>query len=302
MTASLAIIGHADEPRAPRSAREALAKPPTFPRETVEVFFTDARRALGPKPDPVTTSVPSTPSTAAVTGGGQHAWQRVVSADVLEDEIKLLAAEVAAETRSASSFKSTGHKRLRSIFGTLAATFSVIGQFDGQVRWQAEAPGMRDLCARAARNLKAASDATLRESRSRGDDLAALIRGQSVELPDADAETPLGELIDRRGLMSRMEMSERDRLRPWLASQDEFVANRDQVAHEAAMLRLLADLVQEAGFEYADDETFREYADHFGAQCRQLLEATEAGDYEKARAAFSAVSQSCDNCHGDFRG
>jgi hypothetical protein len=300
---STTVVSRAENPRAPGSDQPPLASPPRFSREVTDVFFTDARQALGPKPAAVVTPESARPTSSAspALGDGKHGWSQVVAAEVLEDEIKQLAVEVADETRSASTFKSTGQKRLRSTFSSLAVTFGVIGQFDGQVRWQAEAPGMRDLCARAARNLKAASDATLHEGRTRGEDLASLVRGQSVTVPEADAEASMSELVDRRGLMSRMETAERDRLRPWLANKGEFVEHREQIAHEAAILRLLAHVVRAEGFEYADDEAYVEHANDFGAHCRQLLEATEAGDYEKARAALTGVSQSCDRCHGDFR-
>jgi len=284
------------------SRRAPLAPPPAFSQQVLDVFFPDARSMLGPKPQPVATTTPSKlPPGAAVVKAGQHRWSQVVSAAVLEDEVKRLAAEVAADTRTASEFKSTGQKRLRPTFSTLAVVFGVIGQFDGPVRWQAEAPGLRDECARAARNLKAASEATLREAKSRGEELAALVRGERVEVPAAEIEAPWAELVDRRALMSRLETAERDRLRPALANRATFAQQRGEVAHEAALLRLLAGVIRAEGFEYADDEAFREHADDFAARCRQLLAATEADDFEKARAALTELSKSCDRCHGDFR-
>jgi hypothetical protein len=179
--------------------------------------------------------------------------------------------------------------------------FGVIGQFDGSVRWQAEAPGLRDESARAARNLKAASEATLREAKLRGEELAALVRGERVEVPAAEVEAPWSELVDRRALMARLETGERDRLRPALASRAMFAQQRDEVAQEAALLRLLAGVIRAEGFEYADDEAFGQHADDFAARCRQLLEATEADDFDKARTALTEMSKSCDRCHGDFR-
>ncbi|MBX9790234.1 MAG: cytochrome c [Pirellulales bacterium] len=298
-----ASLSHGGERSTTDREQPAAAPPPVFSPQVLDVFFTDARQALGPRPQPAPTlaSPTQTPAGNAAPSAAKHNWSQIVSAEDLEDEVKLLAADVADLARSASTFKATGQKRLRSTFSVLAVTFGVIGQFDGNIRWQSEAPGMRDLCARAARNLKAASDATLREARSRGDDLASLVRGQGVTVPEAEVEVLFNEVVDRRGLMSRLEIAERDRLRPWLASQSEFNEHRDQVVHEAAMLRLLANIARSEGFEYADDEAFREHADDFDARCRELLEATHAGDYAKARTALTGVSQSCDRCHGDFR-
>ena len=297
----IAALASAAEPGA-ASQHKPLAAPPAFSQEVLDVFFPDARSMLGPKPQPGPTPTPSeSPAGAAVVTAGQHRWSQVVSATVLEDEVKRLAAEVAADTRSPSEFRATGQKRLRPAFSTLAVVFGVIGQFDGPVRWQVEAPGLRDECARAARNLKAASEATLREAKSRGEELAALVRGERVEVPTAEIEASWAELVDRRALMSRLETAERDHLRPALASQATFAGQRDEVAHEAALLRLLAGVIHAEGFEYADDEAFGEHADDFAARCRQLLAATEADDFEKARAALTELSKSCDRCHGDFR-
>lgn len=293
--------GNAAEPQTP-SQRKPLAAPPAFSQQVLDVFFPDARRMLGPKPVPTPVPTPTeTPGGAAVVKAGQQRWSQVVSAAVLEDEVKRLAVEIATDTRTPSEFKATGQKRLRPTFSTLAVVFGVIGQFDGPVRWQAEAPGLRDECARAARNLKAASEGTLREAKSRGEELAALVRGERVEVPTAEVEASWAELVDRRALMSRLETAERDRLRPALASQAKFAEQREEIAHEAALLRLLARVIHAEGFEYADDESFGEHADDFAARCRQLLEATEADDYAKARAALTELSKSCDRCHGDFR-
>ena len=297
----IAALASAAEPGAV-SQRKPLATPPAFSQEVLDVFFPDARRMLGPKPVPAATPSPTeTPAGAAIVKAGQQRWSQVVSAAVLEDEVKRLSAEVAADTRTPSEFTATGQKRLRPTFSTLAVVFGVIGQFDGPVRWQTEAPGLRDECARAARNLKAASEATLREAKSRGEELAALVRGERVEVPAAEVEASWAELVDRRALMSRLETAERDRLRPALASRATFAGQRDEIAHEAALLRLLAGVIHAEGFEYSDDEAFGEHADDFAARCRQLLEATEGDDFEKARAALTELSKSCDRCHGDFR-
>lgn len=314
--------------RADRAGR--VVPPPAWPAELVELFFADAREQLGPggPPQPREGAGPpivaggaiNPPAAAPPAASGAEpaagrdgaaddegasglAWSSFVSRDVLEDEVKAIAPAIAADVANPTRFKSGGFQTARVGFSTLAAVFGVIAEYDGDVRWRAEAAGLRTLFAQAARNAKVSSDSAYKESKLRSELLSELVRGSSTgDLPAADGSAPWPGVVDRRPLMQRMEVALRDRLGPWTGNASEWSRNQGPIAHEAQMLLVLAEIIRHEEYDYADDEQYRGYVDLLREQARALSEAARQSDQEAAARAISGIRQACDQCHGDYRG
>lgn len=286
------------------------AKRPEFSEELRSVFFPDARLELGPgepgravaeKPDPSPNPPPSNDVPQKSNG---ESWSEIVSGEVLEDEIKSYVTRVAESTRSLNTFKSGGYQEIRDNYSVLAILFGVIAQYDDDVRWKEQAAGMRAALARAGFNCKVATDASFKESKLRGEDLATMVRGGSPSLPESPAmvEDGWAAVSDLPPLMKRMEQSQRGRLDVWTASSNEFERNLDDLFHEANLLRLLAEVIHDPSYEYAEDELYIEYVDAMRKHCDELIEAIGQSQFESAQSAVLKINQQCDNCHGDFRG
>jgi cytochrome c556 len=67
------------------------------------------------------------------------------------------------------------------------------------------------------------------------------------------------------------------------------------------MIAALATVIQSAGYEFADDDTYRQHATSMQAKALALREAAQAGDYDRARTAVGEVSKACAGCHEGFR-
>lgn len=296
----------ADRPK----AAPPTAPPPKWDKETLEVFAADARQQLGPggprQPGVVAAAIDSEAQVAPAAAGGTadgKRWASLISGETLEDEIKALSIEVAADLRSPGAFKSGGFQGAAARLTQLAALFEIIAEYDGPVRWKSQADAYAELLRRAGRNCKAASDAAYKEARQRADELAELVRGGNVESVGETLADREGEgWLDRRPLMSRLEASQQQRLGPWTANEAEFARQQPQLRHEAELLAAVAELIPREGYEFADDDGFREQASQLQTAARQLRAAVEQSDYERARAALSEVNQSCDRCHADYRG
>ena len=115
--------------------------------------------------------------TAASAGAG---WSAIISPDTLTDEIKNMKGVVAAAVASASDFKGGGYDKARVGFSTVALAFSLIADYDGEVRWKRDAAAARDLFARVGFNCKVGTEQSFAESKARVADLAALIEGNSL--------------------------------------------------------------------------------------------------------------------------
>ncbi len=304
----------ADQPPRTKPARRAvkLAPPPKWDRAVLETFFTDARQKLGPGPAPSEgvpaaesgetappASTTASPSKPAAAGGAN--WSSVISSATLEDEVKAQVQPLAAAVQTPTGFKGGAYKTAREDFTMLAVLFGVIGQYDGTVRWQKEAANLRDLFGRAGFNCKVGTDNSFNEAKLRSQDLADLIRGSTLESRNAEADFQWPAIANRPPLMKRMERSLRERLAPWTSSKGDFSKNREAIIREAELLLVLARVIKSEGYEYADDNAYREYVDALEQQCQEILTATKEGDLPRAQSATSQMNKNCDACHGDFR-
>lgn len=298
------------------AAGSASAPPPEFTPGKPDPFFEDARGSLGPgQPGAARPAGPAgggmvVPSgggpavspSAPAGGGGGAGWSLAISADTLESEIKAQVAELQTAVKSATEFKGGGHRNARVSFSYLAVLFGVVNQYDTDVRWKQQSAGLRKMFAQAGFNCKTSSDSSLKEAKVRTDDLAALVRGETIEIPAADAEMPWGEVANRPPLMTRMEVSRTDRIKPWTASRGDFTKNKDALIREAEVLTMLCDVIKHESFEYSDDESYQGYLTELRNQSQALLTAVRNDNQTGAAEAAAQINKACDACHGDFRG
>jgi hypothetical protein len=296
---------------AQRSVRKGTQPPPAeWEQELLDLFFDDARLHLGPgQPGGGSTGGPPAEHAVAATSdeasppslSGGFAWSTLISRTTLEDEIKAHVQPTADATRTPSEFKGGGNRPCRTSFSVVAAMFNVISQFDGEVRWRKEAPALRSLFGRAGMNCKVGTDNSFKEAQLRSQDLAELVRGGNVELPKVDPDLRWADLVNRPPLMVRLEQAQDGRLKGWLANAGEFRKNKDAVRHEAQMIAALARIIQDPSYEYADDDTYLGYAAVVEQQAREIAEAVQTEDYQRASTAYGEMYKACSNCHEGYR-
>lgn len=284
------------------------ARPPQLPwnRLVTDAFFEDAFTTLeGPRPDFSQRSV-STPgqqpggAAADATASG-FAWSELVSGETLVDEIKDRASGLVTAIATPGAFKGGGYRDCRTEFTAIATMFGVIADYDGDVRWKAEAPAARDLFARAGFNCKAGSDQTYNEAKARADDMNAMIQGSRLDRePTAEGEVAWSEVAARSPLMVRLEMADTS-LSELTSSAAAFRADAEVVLHEAEIVSVLTRVLQQPELDDYDDETYREYAAEMGAAAAAVRAAVLESRYDEATAAVGRLKKSCDTCHGDYR-
>jgi len=283
---------------------------PRWDRRVFDVFFEDAFAHLGsgdppsPSDRPLALAGESAPGDAmpdSANAPGSE-WKAIVSGEALEDEVKRQMPALTAAVRSLSAFKSEGAQVIRRQFSLLAVVFAVISQHDEDVRWKTEAAELSKLLARCARNAKTSSSATFNEAKQRVQDLADLVRGGSITLPEAAEANEAAPLASRRQLMLRMEESHRERLEQWTASDRSFSSNQEDIDHEAQILAMLTRVILSPEYEYSEDNGYREYAGALIESCNEIRRALELNQFEQARSAVGTITKSCDNCHVDYRG
>ena len=305
--ASVMLLGAARFAAATEPAPRA--KPPEWSQDVLDAFFDDARQKLdGVRPDYErlerqndTTAMSAALDREAGTTA-DFAWSQLVDAETIETEVKRLADSVAKAVAAVGQFKADGYKLCRRDFSELAVLFGVAGQYDGQVRWQDVAPGLRDQFARAGRNAKVGTDQTYQEASQRKQDLDDLIRGARPQIDPADKAPGLGHVAELSPLMQRLNQAELERLKPWLADERQFQRHRGDVRHEAQIVAMLAEVIGRDGFDYWDEEEYAGYRLELRRSAAELAAAAAADNYEQARAANVRMTKACTDCHADYRG
>lgn len=296
------------------------ALPPKWDKRTMETFFSDAKSALdGERPNfgdaksiaksPTPGAGPSdsgssgaAPSGGGDAAGGALAWSKIISPESLQDEIKSYQNTVKDDVKNPSEFKAGGSKRSRRNFSALAVEFGVIADYDGEVRWKNQALTARDLFARAAANCKVATDGSFNESKTCADDLAALIRGDTLPAAaSADPKNNWPKVSARQPLMQRLELAQQDRLAKWTANAGDFSKNLDEIVREAEVVAMIAEVIQNDGYDFTDDNSYKGFAKDMQKHALDIASAARSKNADSGRAAAGELYKACNNCHSSFR-
>jgi hypothetical protein len=304
------------------------AKRPAAPRwtpEALDLFPDDAFAALVGSPPSwyrtqyvglAAVSPNTSPDSGAIrtaqpnTAGGR--WSTLASSEVLEDEIKSLALKLNELVRGATTFKGDGYQTAARDFAMAATLLRVIVEYDKDVRWKESAAVAATRCAKASQTCAEGTDASLKLARSTSEDLAALLRGDTLSGEvqrsgdTSNSATGVGlpwhEIADRPLLMERMEESVQGRLAGALADERSLRRNAESIGHEAALLALLGHVIHQPEYEGFDDDAFSGYAESLQRAAQSLRTASKNGEFDRARDAFSLIQKSCNDCHQDYRG
>ncbi|HVA50415.1 MAG TPA: cytochrome c [Pirellulales bacterium] len=305
---SMSVAAKARPQRKPRTFK--TAPPPKFTPEVTATFFDDARQKLGPG-QPGGAIAAATPKAGgasdegdAVAATGDAAWSKLIAGSTIEDEVKAQVGSLAEVTKTPSVFKGGGNHVARVHFTELAMLFGVVAQFDGDVRgsWKKDALGLREIFRRAGGNCKVGTDNSYKEAHQRSDDLAQLISGGKIELPKPDPDAKWSDVANRAPLMTRMGKEGYDpKIKAWTSDKGEFSKNRNALLEEAQIVAVIAHLIQDPSYEYADDEDYLKYAKGLETQALEIVEAVKGDDLQRAQKAAGQLNKACSTCHEGYR-
>jgi hypothetical protein len=301
--AGLVLIAALDLLAAP-PAVPRRAKRPGFPTSTVETFFSDAREKLhGERPGPRDRAAEKPPlgNAPPLATTASESWSKLISAETLEDEIKARVPKLTAAVENTTRFKSGEYQVARRELGILAALLGIVAEFDGRCRWKDEAAALRNQLGRASSNCKVASDAAFTEARTRAEELQLLVRGGSLPKSQQTGAVDWPQTANRALLMQRLEEAQQQMISPSIGSEKSFRDASESLIHEAEIIAALGEIITRTGYEFADDESYLEYARAMQDHAAALRAATLEGAYERARDSALQTGQSCTSCHEGYR-
>ena len=287
-------------------------KPPRFDKSPVAgVFFENVLEHVsgerpaggGARSAVAEVRQPQSPAFAGEAGpGGNGVWPQLISATVLEDEVKSLKLAVDEAVTTPGRFQSQGFRAAHNDFAILAALFAIIAQYEGDVRWKEQAPAARDLFARAAANTTVGSAQVFNEARQRKQDLQDLVSGARLTVTPGDSSGDWSAVAERAALMRRLETAYQTNVTPIVNSSAGFSSRKSELLHEGQMIAALAEVLQQPGMMDADDDSYADFAEQMKQAALGVVEAARQENFEAARQAAGEISKSCSQCHELYRG
>jgi len=304
LSAGPVAIAHGQTSLPPHTTRSVkrVAKP-TFNDDTGQgVFFDDVfQEALVGKRPPVP-SASSRVSNSLINrdDSAGKTWSRLISAATLEDEVKLLLQDLTRNLTTVSRFRSD-HTKIQKSFEQLSLLFGVVREYDGKVRWQADAAVAQKSFETAAVNARSGDEPGFASSKRSIEDLEKLVRGDRFPGIAKPPETlDWSTVTGQTPIMKRLQVLH-DEIKAASSNEKDFKKQQPKLIHSAELIALMAAAVQQADMDYADDDDYVAYAKQMQTAATTAAKAGRNNNYDMLSNAVNSVSQGCADCHGDFR-
>ena len=245
-------------------------------------------------------SATSTEQATSDSNDSKSGWSALIDGTTIEDEIKSLNQELAKSVTTPVKFKTT-YNDVRQTMALLSMSFAIIREYDGEVRWKDYAPAAQAALQQAAVNARANSDQAFNYCNGRKFDLEDLVRGGSfAETEKPSDQLEWGDVVGRTETMKRLETSDQ-LLKEWTADEKTFARQKNRIVSEAQWVAAIADIIAKEGMDDADVDEYVALCVAMKEAAVKTVTATKNDDFEAASKFANLVSQSCNNCHEDWR-
>lgn len=297
---SLALVARSDDQRAPA---------PKFSTDATKgVFFDsvdDAIRGQRPSLQSLRKKSAAAAPVAAVAPeggdrGGKGPWDKLISATSIEDEIKRVKLHYDSVVTQPGPFKSGGYEQARLDLMVMSSLFAIISEYEGDVRWKQDAAVARDLLGRTAFNCNAGTNQVFNEARARKDDLQDLVSGTGLRSGKAEDANDWASIADRAPLMEYADQL-KEQLRSATNNADDVKAEPGDVRRPAQLLAVLGRILVQEGMDDSDDADYVALSAAMTKAAQDVTRGLELDDFSAIGQAVGGVTQSCDDCHGQYR-
>lgn len=272
-----------------------------------ENLFTDG--LVGNRPESIapgaapTNSPSSTASNTSNSAGGESrefAWSNTISRTSIEDEVKSIQNKLATEITTPGKFKS-GYASVNRSFSMLSMLFAIIREYDSDVRWKEYGAEAQISFERAAANSRVGTIQAYESCKRRRDMLTDMVRGGSFVGDEKVPESlDWSRVVDRSPLMERLEES-MSRLKQLTSSKGEFTSEIGDVLQEAELVAAIALVLKQEEMPDAEDEGYADLAQAMHTAAMGVVEGCKQNNFDQASTSANMISQSCSNCHDEWR-
>lgn len=294
-----------EKPKSQTVKRVKRAARPSFnENDSKDLFYKDvyAEGTVGQRPEVSALSNTATQIASSDNGSSESgdSWSQIIDASVIEDEVKSLQQELNTLVTTPVVFQ-TKYNDVNERFEVLSMLFAIIRQYDGDIRWDEHAPTAQFLFQQAAVSSRAGTAKGFQYCKARKEDLQELVRGGSIEagnqIPDS---VDWSVAANRSPIMVRLEAANDD-LKRMTSSESEFKTSTEDVFRLSNLVAAMAKVIVQEGMPEAEEESYVEFSEQMKTASLELKSAVKLNDFQAASKAANAVSQSCADCHSEWR-
>ena len=106
--------------------------------------------------------------------------------------------------------------------------------------------------------------------------------------------------MGRTETMVRLQRSD-ELLKAWTADAAVFAKQKKKIIQEAQWVAAIAEVIAKEGMDDADVDDYVEFCSGMKSAAQETVAATKLDNFEGASKAANLVSQSCNNCHEEWR-
>jgi hypothetical protein len=300
------VIAQEEDPQQPKKIRKVkrVARP-DFSESKDDIYFEDvfSQGLVGQRPESATAEIAKTgkgTDQKEATESSAAGWSTLIDGTTIEDEIKSLNQALARTVTTPVKFK-TAYNDVRQTMSLLSMSFAIIREYDAEVRWNRDAAAAQAALQQAATLARSNSDQAFNYCKARKFDLEDLVRGGSfAETEKPSDELDWSEVVGRSETMVRLEQSD-SLLKEWTADEKTFAKQKAKIIREAQWVAAIADVIAKEGMDDADVDEYLDFCMAMKTAALQTISATKSDDFDAAGKSANLVSQSCNNCHEDWR-
>ena len=309
---ALGFAPQADDSSSPSAARTA----PAWPQVPGDVFFADPFAVLADEtPVPGAAPIAATPTRSApaagdVIGGPVDAvaasgndapeaaaidWAALLPPDALDEQVRAVMEELGKNSRDVQTYNNA-YLSIPPAVGELASLFAVGARYDEGVAWS-------DNAAALAKKANQMVESNLRRGAGGQKQVADPLRTLDALLNGGGAGS--GEAIDFSDaadftlLMKRFQVGV-DSLKALASSPQLLEANKEAVEREARVLALLSEISADESHGWGFDAEFVALSKKMTTAAVGTADAV-GKDFDAFDAARRSLSQTCSDCHGEYR-
>ena len=320
LAAAIPALGFA--PQADSLSPSAARPAPAWPQVPGDVFFADPFAVLadetpvpGAAPITATPERSAAPSAGAMAGDGMTGgpvdavaasgndapetaatdWAALLPPDALDQQVRAVMEELAKNSRDVQTYNNA-YLSIPPAVGELASLFAVGARYEEGVGWS-------DNAAALAKKANQMVESNLRRGAGGQKQVADPLRTLDALLNGGGAgsgeEIDFSDAADFTLLMKRFQVGV-DSLKSLASSPQLLEANKAAVEREARVLALLSEISADESHGWGFDAEFVALSKKMTAAAVGTADAV-GKDFDAFDDARRSLSQSCSDCHGEYR-
>ncbi|NNJ23991.1 cytochrome c [Alienimonas chondri] len=288
---------------------------PKFPEVPADVFFPDPFAVFEdqtpvPGAAPVAPSAVMNPAEAPVTGGPVDAvavggsdepetaavdWAALLPPDALDAQVRAVMEELARNSRDVQTYNNA-YLSIPPAAAELGSLFAVGSRYDKGVAWS-------DNAAALARKAAEINETQLRRGAGGQKQVADPLRTLDALLNGGGAGggevVDFAEAADFNLIMKRFQVGV-DSLKALASSAQLMEANKEAVEREARVLSVLSEVSADESHGWGFEQEFVALSKKMTKAASETAAAV-GQDFDTFDAARRRLSQTCSDCHGEYR-